>query len=385
MNVSSRRDSSNDFYYQNKERAVLPRCRYKIAGIGLTISFNVLKFIIKNSPKAVSESLKPIKRKILYRILHNNARLVGLEIAKLFKHYLVQPMRNLPSLKVYDQRNLIGASSIYLNIKIGCFKALEKAPAQQVLKVAKRFQDSEIALFIIESAKAIGVEIDDALSAKENAIKIIEENSLLKLHLIGLVLNKIFLNDIDFNESLDGICGMAISYFASQFFEGKSWKLMTQQFSKGINRTIRDLFSVYDALANQHGSTFKHFPFFNLTSTYVKVQCTVVDQIALKSEKSKKNTLNTILQMEDGVYLIALNWEGKDEGHSLLFHRDGDAIHIIDPNIGYLRADGKKATRLLKKLMDIYSEPDEVSRIDIAKFEHTPTRKRFALALLQQV
>lgn len=374
--ISSNVSNSRSDLYENKH-VILKKCHNSVVNITLESYLYVIKFLATHSPKCCSKHLKPHWAKVIYRILHNDAKMQELETAKVFQKYLVQPMRNIPSLEVLNRRDVSGAEDIFCEIRDGCYEAMLKASAKKTLKVAQLYYDIKIAKGIIKIAIQEGIKLDSKLSVEENAIKIIKSSQNIKKIIVTLTIAEIFPDDIIFDDTLEGVCGAVGPYFASQYFQGKTWKDMTKDFSKGVNTTVRNAFSVYVAL--------KECPAYNLMSSYFDVHCKKVKAIHLNSGEEQKKAVKKILKLEDGVYDIGLAWLNQSTGHTLVLHKEGNTINIIDPNVGLLTAKDEKAKKLLKKLIAIYyNDANNIGGIGIAKYEDMSNKNPFKNALFQR-
>ncbi len=82
--------------------------------------------------------------------------------------------------------------------------------------------------------------------------------------------------------------------------------------------------------------------------------------------------MRAILNLSNGVY-SPLTLKTTNSAHAILYNREGESMHILDPNIGLLACQREHAFNLVSKVISSYSPPAgrtdhnlEASRFDIA-------------------
>lgn len=344
------------YYAENNKCTFFKSCNYHIKNSVLELSYKVILPLSSHF-----ESLKPTAGKILYRILLNDSDLVNLKTAKIFNKYLVQTMKNTPSIKVFNKRDLSGTSEIYTDMRKKCKKALAEASPQDLLEVAFNYKEGEVRDLVIKKAEKKGIQLGPELTDYEKLIKIVNEDISFVDKIKSLILKDLFPDNVVFEEPLEGICGIVTPYIAYQYYMGKDFEELTRGFAKGINMTLRDAFSVYTSLDAQYANILMA-AYFNLKRTPV---CFGYFDTPEKREKAEE----MLLGLEDGIYNISLGTQNEDP-HSILIQKDGDNINIVDPNIGLLTANKEKASKLLTKLRLFYYQDNKRQGILISKLEY---------------
>lgn len=376
MSVTNAARADNNLYFYNTRKSfIFKKIWYVISKKSLSYYSSFIRFNARHSPNGIAKPLRRHSRKIFYRKIHIYDNLQALKNAKIFKDYLIQPTRNTPSLHALNQRTLTGIAEIDHDIQAGLQEALYEASPKKIYKLFMNFSGPRFEVKILAYAQKKGIAIDSTLSNKKNAINILKNNETVRCKLILQIQKKISNHGLAFRDQFS-VCAIHSTHCASQFFQGKDWQQIAMENAKGVDIKIRDAQIVYGAYCKLTRSIKNNFSPLNLVNTYFNVIC---EPISSKCFESKKSVYQEIINLENGVYDLSL--ERFSSGHAILIHKEDQCIHIIDSNIGYLKAENEKARHLIKKLINVYSEKNELKAIRIGKYRHTP-QKEFINSLI---
>ena len=341
-------------------------CLAKIYAFVVKLFTSTLFFLSEETKKPLYRHIKKVSLQGDYWINH---KMVNIIMRHKFQEHFIQKTYNRGQLDILlDEKDLKVAKQLYDETHEECKTAIKKLVKKDVLmghssdslfsfrigdpgtlaKLMEKMYEEDVA---VEEIKPIRNEQEDAEFLQSRSAEI-------ERHILSVSQELCPLMEINnFKSGLKGVCGMAVIHAAYEHFhEKKSWIEIATAMSEGVNEMISGAGAIQTTFGYSYSAKEILFHKLNIGST-------TLDTIEFPSRIPNELSCDKLAQLPNATYFLSLQLG--HNAHAILFNRENEKVHILDPNFGLFSCPQHEAKALLANVLSLYP----VKKVIISQLE----------------